>query len=447
MKATPVREDSEGTEGRSFVREGSGRPPADPLPWRLLLIVWLPFACGYFMSYFFRVVNAMIAPELARDVGLGPAELGLLTSAYLVVFGVFQLPLGLLLDRFGARRMNALLLFVAALGAWLFARADSLAGLALARGLIGLGVSAGLMAAMKAFVDWFPMSRLATLNGALVAMGGVGALAATRPVEIMLGISDWRGVFMIVSGITAVVALAVFLVVPEKRVSRTPENVSQLIDGVRQVFADGLFWRGSLLFMVVQGTFLSMQGLWIAPWLRDAAGFTRAQVGTALAAFAVAFILGSLSSGAISDRLSRRGFGAFTVMKVYMGLSILLFASIALGWAAAAPLPVVFAYVFCAPGGVIVYALLSRHFPGELAGRVNTAINMLAFLGGFVAQWAIGAILALWPVNGGQYAQEGYRAAFLVMLAFQTAVFAWVWVSPGTAPSAERRPDGGGTTP
>lgn len=422
---------SPGTSRRSV--EGQG---ADALPLRLLALVWLPFACGYFLSYFYRVVNAMLAPDLARDIGLGPADLGLLTSAYLIAFGLFQFPLGLLLDRYGARRMNALLLMLAALGAWLFSRADGLAGLAFARALIGLGVSAGLMASMKAFVDWFPMTRLATLNGALIAMGGVGALAASKPVELLLGVTDWRGVFSLVAGITAVVAALLWVVVPERARATRPESVAELLAGARRVFSDGMFWRGSLLFMVVQGSFLSMQGLWIAPWLRDAAGFDRAAVSNALALFAVAFILGSLSSGAISDRLGRRGYGAYPVVLVYMGLAMLAFAAVATGWAAQAPRLTVFLYVFFAPGSVLVYSLLSRHFPGELAGRVNTGVNMLAFLGGFAIQWGMGIIVGLWPAEAGRYAPEGYRAAFLVALVLQGVGLAWALLSGRRARTA-----------
>ena len=395
------------------------------LPLRLLALVWLPFACGYFMSYFFRVINAMIAPELAREMSLGPAELGLLTGAYLIVFGVFQFPLGLLLDRYGARKVNAALLFIGAFGAWLFAQSESLAALTFARGLIGLGVSAGLMASMKAFVGWFPLSRLATLNGALISTGGLGALASTKPVEVLLGITDWRGVFVIVAGITAAVALMILLVVPEKRSEAKPETVAELMQGVRQVFSDGLFWRGSLLFMAMQGGFLSMQGLWVSPWLRDIAGMDRSGVSTALAVLAVGFILGSSAIGVLADRLARRGVGMMVVMKASLGVAILMFALITAGWGEAA-FPVLFVYAFCSTGGVLVYAILTRHFPGHLSGRVNTAVNMLAFLGGFVVQWGMGVVIGLWPAEVGHYAPEGYRAAFGLMLVVQLAVFLWV---------------------
>jgi sugar phosphate permease len=121
------------------------------------LQIFLPFAFGYFLSYLYRVINAVLAPDLVADIGLEAAGLGLLTSTYFITFAAFQLPLGVLLDRFGPRKIEAALLLVAGFGAWTFACAESLKGLIIGRALIGLGVSACLMAAFKAFVLWFPI--------------------------------------------------------------------------------------------------------------------------------------------------------------------------------------------------------------------------------------------------------------------------------------------------
>ena len=180
----------------------------------MLLRVFIPFALGYFLSYLFRTVNAVIAPDLVRDIGVDPASLGLLTSAYFLTFAAFQLPLGVLLDRYGPRRVEAVLLLFAAAGAFAFARAETLTGLLLGRALIGLGVSACLMAAFKAFTLWFPAEKLPLANGIQMISGGVGALAASTPVELSLKFTDWRGVFLILSGLTVVAAIFIFMVVP-----------------------------------------------------------------------------------------------------------------------------------------------------------------------------------------------------------------------------------------
>src|SRR5258706_527872 len=117
--------------------------PAPGLP-RLLFIVMAPFALGYFLSYLFRSVNAVVGPDLVREFQLTAAQLGLVPAAYLCAFALFQLPLGLLLDRFGPRRVQAGLLCISAVGSMLFSQAFSHAGLVIASALIGLGFAGGV---------------------------------------------------------------------------------------------------------------------------------------------------------------------------------------------------------------------------------------------------------------------------------------------------------------
>ena len=158
-----------------------------------LLRVFIPFALGYFLSYLLRVVNAVIAPDLVRDLGLSASDLGLLTSTYFLAFAAFQLPLGILLDRFGPRRTESVLLLFAAGGACIFAVSDDLSGLMFGRALIGLGTSACLMAAFKAYVMWFPKEQIPLINSFQMTVGGFGAITGTMPVEITLQLTDWRG--------------------------------------------------------------------------------------------------------------------------------------------------------------------------------------------------------------------------------------------------------------
>ena len=129
------------------------------LPLSLILRIFIPFAAGYFLSYFFRVVNALIASDLSSDLNVNASQLGLLTSVYLIAFAASQLPLGVMLDRYGPRQTEAALLVIAAIGAATFASAETSTGLLIGRALIGFGVSACLMASIKAFVLWFPMER------------------------------------------------------------------------------------------------------------------------------------------------------------------------------------------------------------------------------------------------------------------------------------------------
>jgi MFS family permease len=147
------------------------------------------------MSQFYRVSSAIIAPDLSRDLGLNSQELGLLGAIFFYVFALFQPPLGLLLDRIGARISMVLLNCIAILGAIIFAHAGSLPGGVIGRGLLGLGMSANLMGTFKLFTNWFELGKFATITGLLLSMGALGTLAATSPLALLVQALGWRGAF------------------------------------------------------------------------------------------------------------------------------------------------------------------------------------------------------------------------------------------------------------
>jgi len=391
--------------------------------------VFLPFGAGYFLSYLYRVVNAVIAPDLIADIGLSPSGLGLLTATYFISFASFQLPLGVLLDRFGARRTEAVLLLFAAAGAFIFSRADTLLGLIVGRALIGFGVSACLMAAFKAYTIWFERDKWPMVNGFQMACGGFGALAATSPVQAALGYTDWRGVFLLLAVLTAMTAVAVYLIVPEKTNDTKSPPLAHQLSGIREVFSSILFWQAAPLITMSQAAFLSIQGLWAGPWLRDVAGLDRSGVADILFWVAVAMIAGFILLGIAAERLGRIGvplmitsvFGMMTFM--VMQLLVLL-------------VPPQFSMIiwpifgFFGTSGIIAYAALSQTFPVHLSGRVTTAVNLLVFIAAFAAQWAIGAIIGIWPVAAdGSYAVIGYQSAHAIMLVIQIMSLLWFFLA------------------
>jgi MFS family permease len=392
----------------------------------LALRVFVPFGLGYFLSYLYRVVNAVIAPDLIRELDLTAADLGLLTSAYFLTFAAFQLPLGILLDRFGPRRAEALLLVFAALGALLFAVAATPAGLIAGRALIGFGVSACLMAAFKAFVVWFPRERLPLVNGFQMAAGGLGALTATAPVEAALHFTDWRGIFLGLGALTLLVAGLIFRVVPERDGAAPAGTLGEQARGIGQIFASPVFWRLAPATVASQAAFLSIQSLWAGPWLRDVAGLSRTAVSGHLFLIAAAMVAGFVGIGALAERLARRGIRPATLGLAGMGVFAAVQAVLIAQWTAAA-LPAWLLFGFFGTSGILPYAVLSQSFPPHLAGRVNTALNLLVFVAAFVAQWGIGGIIDLWPRGAdGGYAPAGYRAAFGLMLALQAAGLLWM---------------------
>jgi len=389
------------------------------------LRVFIPFALGYFLSYLYRVVNAVLAPDLAADLGIGPSELGLLTAAYFISFAAFQLPLGVLLDRFGPRKIESFLLIFAAAGAFVFSKAESVTGLVIGRALIGFGVSACLMAAFKAFVLWFRREQLPLINGIQMAAGGFGALTATAPVEAALGVTDWRGIFLILSIATLAVAAAVFFVVPQKKIEQNGDSIKEQLRGIIQVFSSLTFWRIAPMTVTSQAAFFAIQGLWSGPWLRDVAGFDREMIARILLMIAAAMVAGFISMGAVAERLSRLGLkpiviavAGMTTFMIIQGLLIMELTS----WAGT--LWVLFGIFGTA--GIIPYAVLSQSFPIHLSGRVNTGVNLLVFICAFAAQWGVGAIISLWPgTAAGGYAPPGYQAGFAMMLCFQVISLLW----------------------
>lgn len=387
--------------------------------------VLIPFALAYFLSYLFRVVNAVIAPNLAADLRIGPADLGLLTSVYFVSFAAFQLPLGVLLDRFGPRRVEGALLIFAAGGSLIFGMATSLFGLSAGRALIGLGVSAGYMAAIKAYTLWFPAPLWPRINGLHLAAGGLGALSATVPVEFALRVADWRGVFILLAGLSALAAAAIFWGVPEKRQEVGAVRWGDSLGGIGQVFTSPLFWRVTPLTVVSQVAFMSIHGLWSGPWLRDMAGMDRAGIAGVLFWTAAAMTAGYVVVGFVTERLNRSGIRPMTTavwgMFLFMAVQALLMAA-PVSWAPA--LWMLFGFV--GTTGVIPYPALAMSFPPQLAGRVSTGLNVLVFVAAFAAQWGIGGVIALFPVTAsGRYSPQGYHASFALLLGLQAVCLAW----------------------
>lgn len=391
----------------------------------MVLRLFVPFAAGYFLSYVYRTINAVLAPEIAHAVGVDASGLGLLTSTFFLAFAGAQLPLGVLLDRFGPRRVEASLLTVAALGVAVFAIGHTLAALTLGRALMGLGASACMMGAFKAFVQWFDVERLPLANGSLLACGASGALAATMPVQAALGLTNWRMIFIGLSVTTVSVALALLLLVPDHHESPAHTDIKNQILGIGAVFRDSFFWRVTPLAAVSQGTLLSVQGLWAGPWLRDVAHQTPSAVASHLGALAVATIVGFFVTGTTAQHLMRRGISQTVVIGIGMTLFTLTLAALAAG-ISQAPLVIWVAFGLFGSSSMLAYSALSSVFPRHLSGRANTALNLVAFIAAFAIQWGMGVIINLWRNPVGQtYGAQGYQVAFALVALLQITALAW----------------------
>jgi MFS family permease len=393
-----------------------------PNPWTR---VFIPFAVGYFLSYLLRNANAVISPELRSDLGLTAADLGLLTSVYLLSFGAFQLPLGILLDRYGPRRVEAALLLICAAGCALFALGAGMPQLTIGRALIGLGVSACLMASFKSFSLWFPIERQASLNAAIMAAGGLGALAASSPLGALMPLLGWRGIFFALAVITVGVAVLIFTS-PEKPGSAQRETLAQQLAGLGTIFRSRAFWRYAPQTTMIVGGFMALQGLWALPFMMTVNAMTREAAAFHLLLMASAMLAGFLFIAFFVRRLTHAGVPPARLLAVGMGCgmvaTLLIVLQIGPSWLLWPSLGLMFSV------SNLAYALLSGEFPVALAGRVNTALNFGAFVGAFAIQWLFG--VAVDGLQASTYSPEmAYRITLGGLLALQTG--GWLWFLAG----------------
>ncbi len=392
----------------------------------LIARLFVPFALGYFMSYLFRVVNAVAGPRLAAELDLSSGDLGLLTSVYFLAFASAQIPIGIFLDRFGPRRVEAILLLVAAGGAAMFAAAQGVGGLIVGRALIGLGVASCLMAALKAYSEWFPTDQLSLVNGAHMAVGGLGALAGGVPVEMTIEIAGWRPLFLILASLCVAVSAAIFFIVPRRGEARSSITYGELFAGLRVIVTSPAFLRIAPLCVLCQATAMGVHTLWAGPWLQEVGGLTSSDAASVLSWMAAFLTAGFLGFGYLGTYVARRGHHVLSVAIV--GGIIFLIVHFVLIYVPPELGPYAwFAYAFTGSTGVVCFAALAQVFSSRVIGRVNTAMNFMVFIAAFATQWLIGEALDALTAAG-LTRDAAYDRIFMVLAGLQIVALVWVLV-------------------
>jgi MFS family permease len=388
----------------------------------VLCLVFIPYALGHYLSCLLRTVNAILAPQLMAAAGLSAAELGLLTSAYFLAFALAQLPVGLALDRYGPRRVQCAMLLVAALGTLAFAGSGTFAQMLAARTLMGLGLAGCFMAAVKAVSTWISPARLPSVQGYLIAAGGLGAASATLPVRLFLQFADWRWLFILLALGCVVVGAMILLLAPTPPAA-PPKRFDRRV--LVDVYRHPAFRETASLVLIPHTVFFGVQGLWIGRWLTDVGRFPEESVAWLLYLGMAAVIFGAISVGMVTEWAAKRGYDSITVAAVGVALFVAVQCAIALNWQPGiAQLAVAFTLVGTITG--IEYTIVAQAMPPALTGRASTCLNLLIFTGAFLVQAGFGQVLGLWqPDSANRYPAAAYSAAFGTLVLLQLPGLAW----------------------
>lgn len=390
--------------------------------------IFLPFVVGYFLSFAYRTVTAVISPHLTAELGIAATALGVLAAMYFVTFAAFQPVVGVMLDRYGPRRVDSALLLLAAAGAALFALGENLEHLAIGRALVGAGVSAALMSSLTAIGQWWPREKLPLVNGLFVASGALGAVFATTPVQALLTVTDWRGVFWGLSIATLAAAALIFMTAPERKADPNAPKVSlkELTGGMARLLVSARFWGLAPAMAFTQSVFMAYISLWAGPWLRDVNGLSPSEVAAHLQWAALGMVAGYAGFGLMAETLRRAlGVAPLTVSAVGIFCALSLQAALVLG-APVPPAVVWTSYAFFAGAPFMGYAILAQQAPPELAGRANASLNLVMFVASFTVQSAVGAIIDQFPKTASGYAPQGHATALGLCLMLEIAAFVWV---------------------
>lgn len=386
--------------------------------------IFLAFAFAYFFSALLRAVTATLAPQFSRELALGAGQLGLLAGAYFLGFSAMQLPLGQALDRFGPKRSLLVLLAAAIAGCIGFAVAQGFGQLLLARFVIGVGVSACLMAPLTCFRLRFGVAAQLRANSWMLMTGSLGMLASTLPVQWVLPLLGWRGLFLATGVLLLLSVLVIVVVVPaDQSAPRSAADAGP--DGYRMVWQNPTFIRLAPIGFFAYGGMIAMQTLWIGPWLTQVGGRSPAEAAQGLFIVNASMLAAFLCWGLAMPRMMAAGWRAERIILAGWPLGVVCLAAIVwLGPRADAPLWA----LWCVGTSVVSVSqpAVAQAFPPGLAGRALSAYNLVIFAGVFAVQWGIGLLLdalaaAGWPTL------QAYRWTFGLFLAACVASFAWLY--------------------
>lgn len=376
-------------------------------------------ALMYILVYFYRVSLAVVAQDLSRELHLSPRELGALSGILFLVYALAQIPLGPLIDRLGSRLVISGSGVLTTAGGILFSRADTLEAAMAARILIGIGTASVLMATFTVFSHWYTRQEFGRMSGLMVAVGNLGNISGTAPLALAVGAIGWRGAFLAIGVIQAVVTLLVYLKVQDRPASdrhAAGDGASghpDLLAAWREIFGnrDFLLLGGVAFFWY--GNYLAIQGLWGGPYLQEVLHLSRGTAGQVLMFTAVGFIAGST----LIDTVARRFFRSYKKTLLAGQVLLLLLMTGFLGWLECLSQPlriaVFFAIGLAVSSGVMIYPIIRSMFSLRITGTALTSLNFFVLLGAALTQQIMGLIIGSVRSGGAASSSAAFHAAFL----------------------------------
>ncbi len=374
-------------------------PGDDLLPPPVAVAVFLAFALAYFLSALIRAVTATLSPVLSAELSLRASDLGLLAGGYFFGFALTQLPLGTWLDRFGPRRVILAFLGVAVLGCAAFAMATSFAGLLAARVLTGMGVSACLMAPLTGYRRWLQPATQMRANSWMLMTGSLGMVASTLPVQWLMPLLGWRGLFWSLAALVLLSMLVLAALVPRWRKAPSSVVAAPGTSGYGAIWRHPYFRQLAPIGFVNYGGMVAVQTLWAGPWMVQVAGYTPQRAAFGLFAINLCMLLSFWLWGMVNPHLARRGVPAERLIAWGLPLSFVALAAIVVlgpraGW------PMWAAFCVCSTFVSLSQPAVALALPAAAAGRALSAYNLVIFAGVFLVQWAIGGLVDAFGLLG-----------------------------------------------
>lgn len=386
---------------------------------------------NFFLSQFYRVSNAVISPQLLRDLSLDTAGLGLLSASFFYGFAITQIPISIFLDRIGPRRMMAALSLIGIIGALIFSWADTLSLGIVGRALLGLGMACNLMGTLKLLTLWFGAPGFATLSGVVFSIGTLGNMVATTPLVMMVEKMGWRATFQLIAAVNLLMVLIFYIVVrDEPKEGSFGRSAAETGLAPRQALSDLMlllrqkdYWIISFGTFASYGIFAAFQALWAGPYLMEAMGLSARNAGHIIFLMNLGVILGGGIWGALSDRVMKTRKWPVFGGHIILGFITIILAVLPHGIGTPLLASLFFGFGFFRMTGALMYTQIKELMPIEMAGTAMTGINFFTMIGSAVFLQGLGSLMQyLYPETS--RGPEAFRVAFflcaicLVVLSF-----------------------------